>query len=727
MLDARARVAERRPDRRLARDVAAAAFVLTLVGCAPRTPAPVSAPAPVVAPAAPVIPPVTWQQKIGWIVRLEDQRLLRDPNPDPAPADSPPAAAQPSDLVGLLSDREPQVRARAALALGRVGLSEGTEPLVRLLGDADAEVRLTAAFALGLIGDDAARAPLRAALSDASPLVQGRAAEALALIGQSADAQAIADMVGAHVQKGVLSSVDPDDLDHPLSPPIEAARLGIHALARLGAYEPLASAILGTGGQPVSRWWPLAFALQRTGDARAVPALVALLDPPGRYTASFAAKGLGRMPPPQAVSALQRVVEQRRAHPMVVVQAIRSLVSAGVSDAVPVLLKIVRDPAANPVLRSEAVGAVCALGARSTLDLLRDWLTDPSVDTRAAATRGLARADPDAFIFAVANLDPDSEWRVRVAQAEALGTLPDGRGVARLRTMLGDRDARVVPAVLAALVIAKAPDAEPLARERLQAADVAVRAAAATALGDLKAAASVPALVAAYRAAKGDTTYVARAAALAAVDRIDRQASRPLLAEALGDADWAVRVRAAALLREQGAAGSAETMRPAAAGKPVEDPAWQRIVSPPFTPRAYIQTTKGTIEVELAVTDAPLTAHNFMTLARKGFFNGLGIHRVVADFVVQGGDPRGDGEGGPGYTIRDEINMKPYLRGTVGMALDWEDTGGSQFFITHSPQPHLDARYTVFGRVITGIDVVDRLTTADVIESVRVRDGVSEP
>ena len=70
---------------------------------------------------------------------------------------------------------------------------------------------------------------------------------------------------------------------------------------------------------------------------------------------------------------------------------------------------------------------------------------------------------------------------------------------------------------------------------------------------------------------------------------------------------------------------------------------------------------------------------------------------MVPDFVVQDGDPRGDGEGGPGYTIRDEINQRPYLRGTVGMALDWEDTGGSQFFITHSPQPHLDARYTVFG------------------------------
>ena len=90
---------------------------------------------------------------------------------------------------------------------------------------------------------------------------------------------------------------------------------------------------------------------------------------------------------------------------------------------------------------------------------------------------------------------------------------------------------------------------------------------------------------------------------------------------------------------------------------------------------------------------------------------------MVPDFVVQDGDPRGDGEGGPGYTIRDEINQRPYLRGTVGMALDWADTGGSQFFITHSPQPHLDGRYTVFGQVVTGMDVVDELQQWDTIRS----------
>ena len=129
--------------------------------------------------------------------------------------------------------------------------------------------------------------------------------------------------------------------------------------------------------------------------------------------------------------------------------------------------------------------------------------------------------------------------------------------------------------------------------------------------------------------------------------------------------------------------------------------------------------------MELSVLDAPLTVDNFITLARKGYFNGLAIHRVVPDFVVQDGDPRGDGEGGPGYTIRDEINQLPYLRGTVGMALAGRDTGGSQFFITHSPQPHLDSRYTVFGHVVSGMEVVDRIAVGDIVRTVRIWDGVT--
>src|SRR5262245_51599051 len=149
-----------------------------------------------------------------------------------------------------------------------------------------------------------------------------------------------------------------------------------------------------------------------------------------------------------------------------------------------------------------------------------------------------------------------------------------------------------------------------------------------------------------------------------------------------------------------------------------------RLLNPQVSTQVYLDTDRGTIQIELAVVDAPLTVENFVTLAKKGFFTVLSIHRVVPNVVIQNADPRSDGDGGPRFTIRDEISERPYLRGTVGMALDaWRDTGGSQYFITHSPQPHLDAKYTVFGRVIAGMDVVDKIQQWDVIRKVRVWDG----
>ena len=164
-------------------------------------------------------------------------------------------------------------------------------------------------------------------------------------------------------------------------------------------------------------------------------------------------------------------------------------------------------------------------------------------------------------------------------------------------------------------------------------------------------------------------------------------------------------------------------MRPAPTTLPIDAYSTQRLTTPEVSTQLYIDTDRGTIQIELAMIDAPLTIENFVRLARRGYFNGLAIHRVVPDFVVQDGDPRGDGEGGPGFTIRDELSERPYLRGAVGMALDWRDTGGSQWFITHSPQPHLDGKYTVFGRVVAGMDVVDQIQQWDVVRRVRVWDG----
>ena len=202
-------------------------------------------------------------------------------------------------------------------------------------------------------------------------------------------------------------------------------------------------------------------------------------------------------------------------------------------------------------------------------------------------------------------------------------------------------------------------------------------------------------------------------------------AAKTVLTEALADREWAVRLKARTMLRTVDPASTAEPERPA--GTRLDLPEYAALGAPTVSPRAYIDTSKGSIEIALAVVDAPMTAYNFARLADRGFFNGLRIHRVVPDFVVQDGDPRGDGNGGPGYTIRDELNHLPYLRGTVGMALSGPDTGGSQWFITHSPQPHLDAKYTVFGHVVAGMDVVDKLTQDDTIVRIRIWDGTPKP
>ena len=137
--------------------------------------------------------------------------------------------------------------------------------------------------------------------------------------------------------------------------------------------------------------------------------------------------------------------------------------------------------------------------------------------------------------------------------------------------------------------------------------------------------------------------------------------------------------------------------------------------------RAIINTVRGQIVITFNGVLAPLTVLNYATLAEKHVYDNLYFHRVVPGFVAQDGDPRGDGEGGPGYAIRDELTLLPYARGAVGMALSGPDTGGSQYFLTLTPQPHLTGHYTVFGRVTSGLAVMDSLVEGDAIKSVVVR------
>ena len=710
------------------------ASVILASGCASAPPAP-----------APT-PKIPIEKKMGWLLQLEDRRILRlEPPPAPPPpavpvkgrsrvVTAPSAPVEAPDLTVLVTDPEARVRRRAALAIGRVGLNAGTQPLVgSLSSDADPEVREMAAFALGLIGDIAAAPPLIKALADPSPIVRGRAAEALGQIDAKEKDQvtpaarreagdAIGRMAAEYAHTSAISSLQGDNETWPAAPEAEAFRLGIYALVRLGTYEPLASSVLDPNGAPVTTWWPIAYAMGRIEDKRAAPALLQMLKGPGKYSPAFAARGLGVLKEPSAVAPLIAIVETPNAPLEVVVSALRALAAIGDRRAVPFLVKLASETT-DPNIRLQVVTTLGTLKGAEGLAVVQDLLSDPWPTMRAAALRAAAAIDVDNFLLVLSGMEPDPQWLVRAALADVLGSVGTPSAIDRLQSMLKDDDRRVVPSVLNALVQLKAPEAGTIALAELKEPDYVVRSTAARIIGELKPAGGAEALRAAFTLAAGDAAIDARAGILSALAEYGRDAALPSLKEALADKDWAVRVHVAGLLAKLDPTGDhAAAIRPAP-GQPPSAYDNAELIGPSYSPHVFIETAKGTIEFELAVLDAPQTTWSFVSLARKGFFNGLQIHRVVPNFVVQDGDPRGDGEGGPGYTIRDELNERPFLRGTVGMALSWKDTGGSQFFITHSPQPHLDAKYTAFGHVVNGMDVVDRIQQGDTIQRVRVWDG----
>ena len=310
--------------------------------------------------------------------------------------------------------------------------------------------------------------------------------------------------------------------------------------------------------------------------------------------------------------------------------------------------------------------------AAGRIELLRGC-GDRSIDQR---QRGvwMARALAEAGGPELAKLASSRDAAVRGAAAE-------GADAATTRTLLDDRDAAVV-------------------------------AAAAERAATLKLADAAPKMQAALKRLRGAEAVEAQQAILAAAAEL-KLAELIAPARALLDAEpYALRQAAAHAL-------TALEGKPVTARLPSLPPApAPGAVSPGPNAAATtvrLETTRGTIRARLWTAEAPRTAANFVALVKRRFYDKLTFHRVVPNFVSQGGDPRGDGSGGPGYMIPCEINPRRYGEGVLGMALSGRDTGGSQFFFTHSPQPHLDGRYTTFGEIVEGLDVATRLIEGDVI------------
>jgi cyclophilin family peptidyl-prolyl cis-trans isomerase/HEAT repeat protein len=381
------------------------------------------------------------------------------------------------------------------------------------------------------------------------------------------------------------------------------------------------------------------------------------------------------------------------------------------------------------VLKAEALKALARLPAdRGLRAKVVPYVGHREAWLRGAALAALAHTDRDEFALVLSGMDADADWSVRAALAGALGDAGDEVSLGILFSMLKDEDARVLPAVLEALRKARGNDAVDTLVRQLEHPDFAVRAAAAENLAELKATGLSAQLSAAYHKALPDVDLDARLGIVAALAvQKDDAAKTALRTVATTDPSRVVRMRAGAALK-----GLGETP-PAPGPEAVERPLYDyRLAMAPYdpvpgqplyTPRAFVHTRRGDIEIHLNIVEAPLAVASFISLAQRGFYNGLDFHRVVPGFVIQGGCPRGDGNGGPGYTLRCEIGQKPYGRGVVGMALSGKDTGGSQFFITHVPTPHLDGGYTVIGWVASGMDVVDKIRPGDLIQRIEIWNG----
>jgi len=632
----------------------------------------------------------------GTILQAEDRR-------DPAP------------VRPLLQDGSAEVRARAALALGRIAHRRDAAALTGLLQDPVASVRATAAFALGLLGEGSATEALGGLLADPDVGVRANAVEAIVRIGAPGAA-------------ALLESALQDEND-------EVASVALLRLWRLQDATLVAAVLVAAEGENPRRRAAAAYSLMRmvgppsTGATpvpggtdmsaatrdRAAQALVALASDAEQRVRELAARGLGGDSLPGAEAALLSLLAdpswQVRAN------ALRSLGRLAEGFNPESLLVALQD--ANVNVRLAGVQALGSMLPTATVVQQVEALREaPELPLRLAAQQALAIWVGVEFLPSAMELADHADAVVRAAAARMLGGIPGAAALTRLQGLLDDASPRVASAALNALAGREGADPRALGLSvAVQASDLTVRAAA---LGLLPSddPSVVETLEKVWREAFEDTQADVRMVVSRALQGIPGDDATGLLRQMLAeDPDWRVQVEAAAMLRARGDdpaadAGALETRRSAAD--------YERLAKDAAgTQRVELVLQRGRIVLELFGEDAPLTVANFMQLAGSGYFDGLTFHRVVPNFVIQGGDPRGDGFGGPGHQIRCEINQRPYVRGTLGMALDGKDTGGSQFFITHTPQPHLDGGYTVFGQVVEGMELVDQVVQGEVIQEVR--------
>ena len=652
--------------------------------------APAAPGAPAIRPTAPARTFAGAAEAAAALLELEDRR-----------------AFDPSTLESAARSADPAIRSRAALALGRIGDPRGRPLLVVLLADSSSEVRAAAAFGSQVLGDATLTAELIPLLTGADAAVVGAAAKAIGFLargdGQDALVAAIPGAASPEPRATILRS-----LWRFAAPATEAA-------ARAWVNDP----------DPRVRFGAV-YAIARKPLESSRAALTAALADSDADTAAYAARALGILARPESIEPLLAALDSGKV-PLVTnaLVALEGILEKNPGGNVP-REKVARVVAlagdANPNVAVPALTLLRQFAGADREVFRRLWsiATTGTGRRRAVALASAAAVLRDNALPALETASKSTEPALRAAAAEALTYLTFAKAAPLRQTLAADPHPLVRGAVLNGLTTGEAVQANRALVDRALAdADGGVRAGAIEALTRAASPAILPLLTDALaKAATGPEPDVP-IAVIAAAERLRSDpAARALVETAYRHPSALVSRLARRSLIQNFRADPAAV--PAREFPPSRTPAeYASLIAETAKPlSATVETARGSFQIRLAGAAAPITVMNFVSLARRNYFDGAPIHRVVPNFVIQDGDPTGTGNGGPGYEIRDELNPIEYGEGTVGMALSGPDTGGSQWFVTHAPQPHLDGIYTVFGQVVAGQDVVERIEQGDRINRV---------
>ncbi|NUO81460.1 HEAT repeat domain-containing protein [candidate division KSB1 bacterium] len=609
-----------------------------------------------------------------------------------------------------------EVKQRVALALGRLREAEAAPTLVELLSSSSPEVRVEAAFALGQLAQPFTHKAIIRLLSEEKDLeVRLTLIEALGKV--------TVDSLPQETDSTLMRQFE-DDI-----PIVRAeAALVLARLAQRNIKPPLGSeklvALLQDKGEEVR--WRAAYALMRRADSSTAPALRSALNDRSPRVRMQAARALGAMHDFAALNPLTHLAHNDNDWRV----RVNAAAALGKLDFSRGALALQYFPVAD-VNQHVRITALQALGnaveqlRKSNVNFesepvrafLQERLTPAaqngsgniSWQEKAAAAHALAQFLQSEVLPLLLPLASADSPHLRAALANTLGSLGGEDVFPVLEKLAGDSLTVVRIAALEALSKISAQNrALPIYLDALHSGDPVLFALGAQALAadSVRRAQHAEAILAAHRTLHSPFDAETAKMFFDALADCGSLAAQSFLETALQTPDKSIARAAAEALRKL--TGKDYTERLPKSFTSTQTFTYEEIKSLKGA-WAEIKTDRGAFQIALFPEEAPLTVLSFVRLAQKKFFDGQTIHRVVPNFVMQSGDPRGDGWGGPDYAIRSEFNRLRYVRGMVGMASAGPDTEGSQWFITHSDQPHLDGRYTIFGRVRKGLEVVEEL------------------